>query len=68
MPAAHLSPHGDEPKWICGRQLTSNVVALLCGRKLGAAEINMNDLVCEYQYNRAATAKEEDEIDTPPDE
>ena len=34
---------------------------LLDGRKLGAAEINMNDLVFEYQDNRTATAKEEDE-------
>ena len=28
----------------------------------------MNDLVFEYQHNRAVTAKEEDEIDTRPDE
>ena len=44
------------------------MLRLLCGRKLGAAEINMNDLVFEYQHNRAVTAKEEDEIDTRPDE
>ena len=28
----------------------------------------MNDLVFEYQHNRAVTAKEEDEIDTRPDD
>ena len=28
----------------------------------------MNDLVFENQHNRAATAKEEDEIDTRPDD
>ena len=44
------------------------MLRLLRGRKLGAAEINMNDLVFEHQHNRAVTAKEEDEIDTRPDE
>ena len=44
------------------------MLRLLCGRKLGAVEINMNDLVFEYQHNRTVTAKEEDEIDTRPDE
>ena len=40
----------------------------LDGSEFTKGEININDLVFEHQHNRAATAKEEDEIDTRPDE